>query len=133
MNLNKLGAIGATLVVAVVAGALLTGSPAQEPERGADALRLQALQQLSAAIGVYYQESGALPAHLAALLDSSRLAAVPTDPVSSRPYEYAPETDDSYMLCAQFDAASVGDESAGFWKHNAGRSCFRLSPAYGGY
>jgi hypothetical protein len=133
MTLNRIAAIGASLVAAVtvVAGLLLAGSPAEERDRRVDALRLAALQQLASVISVYYEESGALPAQLADLVDGRNLQELPKDPVSNQAYEYQPEADDSYALCASFDDASQDDEVAGFWMHEAGRNCFSLSPAYG--
>lgn len=135
MNVNRLAATGATLVVvvAVVAGLMLAGSPAQERDRRLDALRIAALQQLASVISVYHEESGALPARLADLVDGRNLQALPTDPVSGQPYDYEPEADASYALCATFDEASQEGDVAEFWMHGAGRSCFRLSPAYGEY
>lgn len=133
MTLNRIAAIGASIVaaVAVVAGLILAGSPAEERDRRVDALRLAALQQLASVISVYYEESGALPAQLAALVDGRNLQELPKDPVSGEVYEYQPEPDDSYALCARFDDASEEGEVAEFWMHEAGHSCFRLSPAYG--
>lgn len=133
MTLNRMAAIGASIVaaVAVVAGLLLAGSPAEERDRRVDALRLAALQQLASVISVYYEESGALPAQLAALVDGRNLQELPKDPVSGELYEYQPEADDSYALCASFDDASEEGEVAEFWMHEAGHNCFRLSPAYG--
>lgn len=135
MNLNRLAAIGATLVVvvAVVTGLLLAGSPARERDRRMDALRIVALRQLASVISVYHEESGMLPARLADLVDGRNLQTLPTDPVSGQPYDYEPESDNSYALCATFDEASQEGEVAEFWMHSAGRNCFRLSPAYGEY
>lgn len=135
MNLNRMAAIGGGIIVAVavVAGLILSGAPAPEPDRRMDALRIAALQQLASAISMYHQESAALPLRLADLVDGRHLPELPTDPVSGKPYEYEPEADGSYALCASFDAASVAGAGAEFWMHAAGRSCFRLSPAYGEY
>lgn len=135
MNLNRMAAIGASIVavVAVLAGLLLTGSPADERDRRVDALRLAALQQLASVISIYYEESGALPLRLADLVDGRNLQELPRDPVSGQVYDYEPEADDSYALCASFDDASRAGEVAEFWMHGAERSCFRLSPAYGEY
>lgn len=135
MNLNKVAAIGASLVVvvAVVAGLFLTGSPAEERDRQVDALRIAALQQLASVISVYYEESGSLPLRLTDLVDGRNLQEEPRDPVSGLPYIYESDADDSYALCASFDDSSQEDEVAEFWMHGAGRSCFRLSPAYGEY
>lgn len=133
MNFNRTAAIGASLVVAVavIAGLMLAGSPAEERDRRVDGLRVAALQQLASVISIYYEESGSLPLRLADLVDGRNLQELPTDPVSGQPYVYEPEADDSYGLCATFDEASQAGDAAEFWMHGAGRSCFRLSPAYG--
>lgn len=135
MSLNKLAAVGASLVVlaTVTAGLLLSGSPAEERDRRLDAQRVSTLQQLASVVSLYYEDSGMLPATLTALVDGRNLQELPRDPVSGQPYGYAPEADGSYALCADFDAPSEDGEVPEFWMHEAGRYCFRLSPAYGEY
>lgn len=133
MNPKQLAALGATLVliVAVVAGLLLR-SPPESPDKGdMDAVRRADLQELAAVISRHYEENGILPARIADLVDGRSLQELPADPVSGQIYDYEPEADDSYALCASFDDASQEGAVAEFWMHRAGRSCFRLSPAYG--
>jgi hypothetical protein len=133
MNLRKLAALGAALVLilAVVAGQLLRSPPENQALGDMDALRRAALQELAAVISRHYEENGTLPARIADLVDGRNLQVLPTDPVSGQTYDYEPEADDSYALCASFDGASQEGAVAEFWMHRAGRSCFRLSPAYG--
>jgi hypothetical protein len=134
MSITQLTAVGAGLgVAAVVAMVILSASPQPTPDKVTDAARVAALQQLAALISAHYQDSGVLPARLSNLMDGQQLTAIPVDPASGKPYEYEPEADDSYTLCARFDAASQQGEVAAFWMHEAGRRCFRLSPAYGEY
>jgi hypothetical protein len=133
MNPRKLAALGATLVliVAVVASQLVLRSPATQDQGDMDAVRRAALQELAAVISRHYEENGTLPARIADLVDGRNLQVLPTDPVSGQTYDYEPEADDSYALCASFDGASQQGAVAEFWMHRAGHSCFRLSPAYG--
>jgi hypothetical protein len=133
LSLNKLSAIGASLVViaVVVAGLQLSGSPARERDRRLDGQRVASLQQLASVVSLYHEVSGSLPPTLAALVDGRNLQELPRDPVTGRSYDYEPEADGSYALCAVFDAASEEGELPEFWMHEAGRYCFRLSPAYG--
>lgn len=133
MNVNKTAAWTASIVVAatLLAGLWLSGSPTVERERLVDEQRVAALQQLASVISFYHEASGELPASLDVLVDGRNLLFLPRDPVSDAPYEYLPGDAEAYELCASFDAASPDYEPAGFWRHTAGRHCFRLSPGYG--
>jgi hypothetical protein len=121
------------LVVAVAAVLLLAGAPATTDDSGADAQRRADLQSLAAVISRHFEETGMLPARLGALVDERRLESLPKDPASGADYAYEPEVDDSYTLCASFDRTSLEGEAEEFWMHEAGRSCFRMTPAYGEY
>ena len=133
MNLDRLAALGATLVVtiAVVVGLVLAGSPAEERDRRIDEQRIAALQHLASVISIYHRETGNLPARLAELVDGRNLQELPADPRTGQPYEYEQATDGSYALCAIFDAASQTVDAVGFWLYAPGRNCFRLTPDYG--
>ncbi|MGA0806114.1 MAG: hypothetical protein ACO3PV_06330 [Pseudohongiellaceae bacterium] len=121
--------------VAVVTGLqALQRGPATAASRDDDLQRASALQELAGVISRHYEETGALPASLAELVNSGRMVQLPADPATQQSYVFEPEeADDSYTLCASFDTASAEGEVAEFWMHGAGRSCFRLSPAYGEY
>lgn len=102
-------------------------------DHSVDLQRATDLQALAAVISRHYEDSGILPTTLSELVGSERLPSLPSDPATQQAYAYEPEADGSYALCAVFDAASDEGEVPEFWMHEAGRYCFRLSPAYGEY
>ena len=132
MNINRLAAWSASgvILVTALAGLWLAGAPSAERERRVDAQRVAALQDVARVISVYFSASGTLPPDLDSLVDGRNLMALPRDPLSGEVYDYLPSGPASYQLCASFDAASEG-EPGGFWAHEAGYVCFRLSPSYG--
>jgi hypothetical protein len=115
---------------AALGGLFLSGTPRAERARQFDDQRVQALQQISAAIGSYYQARGELPGSLSALLEipDGVPSQVLLDPAGGRRYGYQRVDSLTYELCAEF-AAGI-EESARplpeFWRHGAGRRCFRF-------
>lgn len=133
MNVNKTSALVASLAVitAIVAGLLTAGSPEAERDRRVDELRVADLQRLAGVISQYYAATNKLPLSLATLVDGQRLQSEPLDPASSEPYVYTILADEAYELCANFDNRTEPATGNEFWSHGTGRTCFRLSPAYG--
>ena len=122
--------VGATLVAAIA----VLDSPPQQREQRLDARRVQDLQQLENAIGVYHAGHKALPADMAALraeMPGWNLA--PGDPASGTPYGYEVLGERSYRLCAEFTTDTAADTPHGpvvdAWKHGAGRQCFNREVA----
>lgn len=116
----------AIVLIAVLAGLYLSGSPGEQRLLRLDERRVSDLLQLSYTINRYWDESTRLPADLAALVDGQRLRSVPKDPQSGTAYTYQITDMDSYRLCAEFARVSqtvTGD----FWEHPAGSHCFELS------
>src|SRR5262245_34788873 len=122
-------AAGAVFAAAVV-GLLLSGTPGLERTREFDVQRVEALHQISNAIGDYYQARGELPGSLTALLEipNGVGAQALLDPAGGRRYGYRTVDSLTYELCAEFGAADVdaGRPMAEFWRHGAGRKCFRF-------
>jgi hypothetical protein len=133
MSARKIFAITASLAVliAIVAIFMVTGPPEAETDPRLDDRRVADLQRLAGVISVYHEETSSLPVTLAALADGQTLQSEPLDPVTSEPYGYEVEANEAYSLCATFDNSSDVTQQGGFWLHDAGRVCFRLSPAYG--
>lgn len=133
MSVNKTVASAASLLVlvAIVAGLMVGGSPEAERDRRLDEMRVADLQRLAGVISVYYEKTSSLPVSVAALVDGQSLQSEPLDPVTAEPYGYEIQANDAYALCATFDNRSDIARDADFWSHDAGRVCFRLSPAYG--
>jgi len=121
----------AAVVAAVIGGLLLLGSPKEERERRLDARRVAALQDISAAVDLYWTRQSRLPAVLAELGHERGIGVELTDPATGRPYGYRILGERSYELCASFagGAADRGPAPEGdFWAHGDGEQCFRLEP-----
>jgi hypothetical protein len=126
----------AAVAVVAIAGLMFGGTPREGRARQFDAQRIQALQAISSAIEGYHSSRGELPDSLVALLRVPYGVASETllDPVTQRPYAYRALDSLTYELCAGFDGADSDDAPArrpgsAFWRHGAGRGCFRLEVA----
>ena len=129
MNITRILTIAssAIVVIAVVAGLYLSGSPGEQRLLRLDERRVSDLLQLSYTISNYWDETSRLPAELAALVDGQRLRSVPQDPQSGAAYTYEISDVDTYRLCAEFARASLQRVPSDFWAHPAGSYCFELS------
>ncbi len=122
----------AAVLLAVVAGVVIIGSPTQVRMYRMDEQRVQDLRSISNSIEVFRNVHSALPDTLDKLLtDSSSPYLHVTDPESKLPYEYKINDAASYVLCAQFGATSRTSSERtwdvpNFWNHGAGRQCFNL-------
>jgi hypothetical protein len=126
-----LGAAVAIAVLAVVAAGLwMIGSPGDARRLRLDARRLGDLRAIATIVDVHWSRERALPASLDEI--SPAVGATSTvDPVSGQRYEYRVIDAGAYELCATFEAewqpGMYGYDDA-FWRHGAGRHCFRLTP-----
>jgi hypothetical protein len=134
-------AVGILVVVTIVAGFFIIGTPQQIRAQKQDATRVQDLQNIQWQIVSYWQQKERLPATLADLNDPISNQSIPTDPVSGQAYSYKPTGAMTFQLCASFNAASAATSGvAGVsmpsdapvpyygaqdnWAHNAGSVCF---------
>ena len=134
-----------TLMVAavIITGLVITGSPLTERERRFDEQRASNLQEISAAVDLFYSRTGHLPTALNELTkpDVARLYYIRslTDPETSSPYEYSITGKSTYKLCATFTHANNEKSSENkpqikrfsnpdekVWEHPAGKKCFDL-------
>lgn len=131
---QRLIAVALTAVVAsVLAGAAFVLDPPDlQRQRRLDERRTHDLYQLSLQIKVWYLVHKELPPDLKAL-SGGRVGGVwMADPVSSEPYEYLPQKNGEYRLCAVFRTEAAGAERNGpDWRHGKGRHCFALNAAPG--
>jgi hypothetical protein len=144
LTARRLIAVAAVTLVAAaaVAGFWAAGSPNRERARKMDERRVDSLRNIGYAVENFYRAKGRLPEKLAGLPEL--LAETATDPKTHQPYEYRATGDDSYELCAVFEAESrVGDYNYGApmpmsvpsrgiygtidWSHGAGRKCFSVT------
>lgn len=125
--------VSALVLVLVVAGIFIIGSPQKERLRRLDDRRVSDLQFLQSEIVAFWQAKGRLPAELNELRDDIRGVVPPVDPVTGEPYEYRALGNVSFELCATFATGSEQGSVAKRlatpyrsvnWDHDAGRSCF---------
>jgi len=134
MSTQRIAAWASVLVVllAVIAGFVLSGSPSEQRLERLDARRVSDLQQLARAVDAFREERNALPDDLLRVVDGRRLSQLPTDPVTRVPYAYQPLPPDRYRLCGVFDRASDASEQEQFWAHPGGQHCYELEVTAGG-
>lgn len=120
-------AVAAVLLV-VVSGFTLTGTPAHQRELTVDDRRLTQLSRIAETL---HMQTAADPKKTKPLPQS--LTGVPSftaedyrDPETHVPYEYDRISDTTYRLCAVFAAASDEKRVPTAWAHKAGHQCFEL-------
>ena len=120
------------IVLAVVYGIFLAGSPAAQRALQSDKVRESHLQQISFSIDEYWARNQKLPETLEDLL-GSRYSFVESisDPITKVPYPYMVLEEKQYELCAVFDLASTEKStrlhfSLKAWEHEVGETCFEL-------
>jgi|GEM_PF-1171118 hypothetical protein len=136
------GVIG-VVVVSVIAGALVVGSPTSERARQFDERRVSDLQSIQWQIVNYWQTKRQLPTELSLLEGSLSSFIVPIDPETNTPYTYNAFASTSFSLCAHFAYPST-DTNGGAsgrletpvipvkqggigmqnWEHQSGYVCF---------
>jgi len=118
----------ACVAVAIVVGLAVAGTPSSQRRKEADRKRIADLQQIARGISLWRRSSTQLtPASLEDPVLARFINGHTTDPESGAGYEFHPEPDGRYQVCAVFSEASetdtVFDE---FWRHGSGRTCFTL-------
>lgn len=134
--------VGFLVLVAIIAGFFIVGSPQQLRAQKQDAIRLQDLQNIQWQIVNYWQQKEKLPASLDDLYDPISNSIIPVDPRTRQPYEYRMTGGMSFELCATFvregdstmqrrvlysepmPASALGKPLSDNWQHGAGRVCF---------
>lgn len=116
------------VLVAVVAGLAVVGSPAKERARKRDQQRISNLQELENNIIMYWQAKKALPVALNDLNDATRGITIPLDPQTRQPYSYTIGEALTFTLCATFEHDGKGvpnyRSSDDIWDYTAGQTCF---------
>ncbi len=132
------------VVVAVILGFMVGGSPKTERSRGFDSQRASDLRMLASCVSNYASNQKALPESLSDLTKSTQYSYCSTntlDPETRMPYEYSVMTPSAQkgavrqgeiQLCANFALDSVNEPKDApayaypndkWTKHTAGRSC----------
>ncbi len=124
-----LGVATSMVVIAVIAGIVVIGSPAEGRFQALDTGRIADLQGIMEASDDYWARNERLPASLEELARDARTDVNTIDPGTALPYDYRVLGEDTYQLCASFDRPSQNPPSrsaADFWRHGAGQQCFEL-------
>ena len=117
------------VVVSVVAGILVIGSPSEGRLEALDAGRIADLRGIMGETDLFWSRNQRLPRTLEELAADPRTSVNTVDPGSTEPYSYRILDVDTYELCATFDRASrplPGRSVADFWQHGPGPQCFEL-------
>jgi len=131
--------VAGVVVISIVLGFFIVGTPADQRERRFDDQRLNDLQVLQSQIVDYWTKKDSLPPSLNSLEDNITGFIVPVDPGSKEMYEYKIIDSLSFELCAVFSRSSEGSGLVGQnmkeygspynlfqqnWDHEAGRYCW---------
>lgn len=126
------------VMVTIVSGFFIVGTPWQARLSRFDDQKVQDLQTIQYQVVNYWQHKQALPKSLADVKDPLSEIKTPVDPQTGASYEYQATGKTSFELCATFNAQSRGQagvsvpEPVGLggpgmsenWQHGAGRICF---------
>lgn len=137
-------AIISVVLVAVIAGFFIAGSPSDRRTARFDERRVQDLSSIQSQIITYWQNKKVLPPVLGDLTNDILNITVPVDPKTAESYEYKILGGLKFQLCATFETESRGDINAiglktapldtleavdtmainSVWDHGIGRTCF---------
>lgn len=130
--------ISLVMLLGVVAGFFVAGSPYQERLRRFDEQRMNDLSTIQSNILDYWNRTASVPETLGALRDDLRGIGIPVDPETGEAYGYVKTGDTSFSLCANFATENVSSTNAknvpvpaGYlapwqtsWEHGVGQTCF---------
>jgi hypothetical protein len=117
----------ALVLVVLIAGLALAGSPARERRRQLDTQRVGDLSSISSRVEQYAWQHSQLPETLDPVSGGPGVEGIGfRDPVTRDPYRYRMLDSLHYRLCAVFDAPdSTGPAGESrFWRHARGPTCF---------
>lgn len=126
---------GVIVLVAIVSGFFILGSPAEVRLTRLDAQKVSDLQTIQWQVVNYWQQKEKLPATLDDLNDPLSGGIIPNDPQNGEAYIYEVTGARSFKLCATFNKEGVGDPyiprpvmekgiEGDSWQHGAGEVCF---------
>lgn len=129
----------AGLVIIIVAGFFIIGTPWQARLYRFDEQKVSDLQNIQYQVVNYWQAKQKLPTSLTDLSDPLSGSVIPSDPQTGTAYVYTAKGKLDFELCADFNAASQSNSAAmtapyypgsaatDNWNHAAGRVCFDRS------
>ncbi len=121
------------VLIAIICGFLVVGSPNKQRTLRFDNQRVGDLQNIQYQIVNYWQKKGKLPLSLDNLKDPISGVIIPNDPETFSAYEYSIKADMKFELCSIFSLKSENAISKTLsypamqndnWTHEAGKICF---------
>ncbi|MBL7053740.1 hypothetical protein ISS06_00865 [Patescibacteria group bacterium] len=120
------------ILIAIIAGFFIIGSPAHQRDLRIDNERVQDLNMIQSEIINYWRNKETLPKNLTDLEDSISGFIPPQDPDTDKDYDYNLKDNFKFELCATFATDNKGDKYntkyyRGFdkkWLHDKGKVCW---------
>ncbi len=123
------------VIIAIVSGFFIMGSPATQRAQRLDEKRVGDLQRIQNEVINYWQTKGVLPESMNDLENFLSGFTTPTDPNNSNTYTYEASGELRFRLCATFETKSDYTQSNyrgpiyfkepnNYWQHDAGKVCF---------
>ncbi len=132
-------ATGIVLLISLVSGVFIAGSPSEQRAIRFDDRRVNDLSSIQGQVIGYWSQKSKLPADLKALHDDITGFTAPIDPETGTAYEYSIKSPLSFEMCGTFATASKSGNSnldgstrpypayapyGDNWEHAIGRQCF---------
>ncbi len=133
-------AVGLLVVLTVISGFFIVGTPAEARKMRLDNQRVSDLQNIQWQVVNYYQVKQKLPTSIAELEDPISGYSNPRDPQSGEAYAYRATGALTFEICATFAAADAGNKgypsrysevaypapygAEESWAHTAGQMCY---------
>lgn len=107
----KIAAIAssAIIIVSIIGGFFLVGTPGQQRQARLDMQRVNDLSSIQSEVVSYWTRNGELPASLNAISSDLTYFQIPTDPISGEAYLYRVKSDLNFELCATFSTEDDGE------------------------
>lgn len=133
-------AVGVLVLVTIIAGFFIIGTPQEIRRMKQDNIRVQDLQSIQWQVVNYWQQKESLPATLEEVEDPLSGYILPLDPKTGEAYGYKRNSPLDFALCATFELAGnqktaeyisarpyAGPSEQDNWTHEAGEVCFDRS------
>lgn len=125
------------LLITIIAGFFIMGTPSEQRARRFDETRISDLQTLQYQVIEYWIAKDSLPENLSLLKNDITGFNPPTDPKTQDIYEYSTTGELSFELCANFETDQSTDTKSRIgekiwypnmesdnWNHGVGKTCF---------
>lgn len=123
-------AISSIILIAIISGFLIIGSPTTQRSRLFDQRREGDLQSIQSQIVNFWQKKGVIPSKLSELNDSISGYVVPSDPQTGKNYEYVVSDATQFRLCATFSLSTEEINGKDYMTRNSYPKSYATAPDY---